>query len=293
MGFSGHTLHTSTSSNYIRSMFPRVIGVLSVLSIAVATGCGGSPPEQAAHEQTTPSASSSRTAVSAPYSILQGSLGRCGPQPADVAHAGFHYRVLHSRRVGTLPAVTAGRGSIVAVLLHQTDGNGLCGWLPFAAKIIEDSSVTVIAIDLCGYGQSNCRGNVSPADAASVAIDLARHSLHARRIVLVGASMGGSIALIAEVSDSRVDAVADLSGPIEWPGMKALRGGRALRVPVLVAMADTEGEAEVQGARDIVRHAPKGSRFLEPTSGHGYDLLLDPNGQPGPLAAPLLAWING
>ncbi len=274
-------------------MHLRVVGVSTVLLLAVGAGCGGSTRGQGAHERATPSAAVSSTSTSRPYSTLSGPLGRCGPQPVEVAHAGFHYRVLRNRKVGTLPAVTAGHGSTVAVLLHQTDGDGLCGWLPFAAKIVKDPSVTVVAIDLCGYGHANCRGAARPGDAASVAIDVARRDLHARRIVVVGASMGGSIALITEVNDDRVDAAADLSGPIDWPGMKSVRGGRAVRVPVLVAMADTESKAEVRGARNLVGHAPKGSRFLEPSAGHGYELLLDPNGQPGPLAAPLLAWING
>ena len=272
----------------------RVIGVILIgLVLTVGAGCGWAAQESASHrgtqEQTSPSASS----TSEPYSVLSGPLSCCGPQPAEVARAGFGYRVLHDSRVGMLPAVTLGHGRTVAVLLHQTDGNGLCGWLPFAARIVEDPSLAVIAIDLCGYGDADCRGSATPTDATSVAIDVARRDLHARRIVTVGTSMGGSIALITAVHDSRVDAAADLSGPIEWPGMKAVRGGRALHVPVLVAMARSEDQAEVAGARDIVAHAPAGSRFVEPSEGHGYDLLLDPNGQPGPLAAPLLAWISG
>lgn len=274
----------------------RAIGVILIgLALTVGAGCGGAAQESAPHsrtqEKTSPSASG--TPTSEPYSLLSGPLSRCGPQPAEVARAGFDYRVLHDSRVGTLPAVTLGHGRTVAVLLHQTDGNGLCGWLPFAARIVEDPSLAVIAIDLCGYGDADCRGSARPTDAASVAIDVARRDLHARRIVTVGTSMGGSIALITAVHDRRVDAAADLSGPIEWPGMKAVRGGRALHVPVLVAMADSEDPAEVAGARDIVAHAPAGSRFAEPSDGHGYDLLLDPDGQPGPLADLLLAWING
>ncbi|MEO7069778.1 MAG: alpha/beta hydrolase [Nostocoides sp.] len=274
-------------------MQPRVVGILAVLLLAVGAGCGSSPREQGAPGPPTPSAAASTTTTKAPYVTPPGPLERCGPQPVVVARTDFHYRVTHDPRGGKVPMVTAGHGSTVAVLLHQTDGNGLCGWLPFAAKIVEDPSLAIIATDLCGYGDANCPDGAGSTDAASLAIDIARRDLHARRIVLVGASMGGSIALITAVSHGQVDAAADLSGPIEWPGMTLVRGGRALHVPVLVAMADTESAADVRGARDIVAHAPKGSTFLEPSAGHGYDLLLDPNGAPGPVAAPLLAWITG
>lgn len=192
-----------------------------------------------------------------------------------------------------LPMVTAGHGSTVAVLPHQTDGNGLCGWLPFAAKIVKDPSVAIIAFDLCGYGDASCLDGSDSADVAALAVDMARRDLHAHRVVVVGASMGGSIALITAAGHVQVEAAADLSGPVRWPGMASVRGGHALHVPVLVAMADTESRADIIGAQDIVANAPKGSTFLEPSAGHGYDLLLDPSGQPGPLAAPLLAWIKG
>lgn len=290
-GSRSHTLQVSTRSNYIWDMRLCLIGVLVCCVLAAVAGCGESPAQSSSQKPASPSVSTPPP-TSEPYATLSGALGRCGPQPAEVSKAGFHFRVLNDRRVGTLPAVTAGHGRTVVVLLHQTDGDGFCGWLPFAARIVEDPSLTVIAVDLCGYGQADCRGASSSTDAASVAINAASRDLHARRIVVVGASMGGSIALIAAVNDRRVDAAVDLSGPVDWPGMKAVRGGRALPVPVLVAMADSESQLAVRGAHDIVTHAPAGSRFIEPSAGHGYELLFDPDDQPGPLAAPLLAWLT-
>ncbi len=267
-----------------------VIGVLTLV-LAVATGCGGSSREAA--DPSSPSTAVTSPATSPAYTTLSGALGRCGPQPVETARAGFDYRVVGDRKVGRVPVVTAGRGSTVAVLLHETDGNGLCGWLAFAARLVKDRSVSVVAVDLCGYGDADCRPRVQASDAASLAIDVARRDLDARRVVVVGASMGGSIALITSVRDRRVDAVADLSGPIDWPGMEVVRGGRALSVPVLVAMADSEAAADVTGSRELVAHAPPGSKFVAPSSGHGYELLLDDGDHPGPMAAPLFAWIKG
>ena len=80
-----------------------------------------------------------------------------------------------------------------------------------------------------------------------------------------------------------VDAAVDLSGPVEWAGMDVVRRGRALDVPVLVAMATSEGPEEAAGAQEIVANAPAGSALLTPDTGHGYVLLNDSDGAVLPL----------
>jgi dienelactone hydrolase len=265
-----------------------------VAALALA-GCGGSPdePESAASSDPSPAGT---TPTQAPWQALDGPLGRCGPQPADVAEAGFAPTVLTDPEVGRIPAVTAGSGTTVAVLLHQTDRNGLCGWLAYAADLVARPGVQVLAIDLCGYGEARCRGDRSgphQVDAVGVAVREARTRLGATRVVVVGASMGGSVALMTASTNADVDAAVDLSGPVGWKGVEVVDGGRALKVPVLVAMADSEGEDQVSGAQAIVGQAPEGSRFEPADSGHGYDLLLDADAQPLPLAEAVASWIRG
>ncbi len=68
--------------------------------------------------------------------------------------------------------------------------------------------------------------------------------------------------------------------------------GRALDVPVLVAMATSEGPEEAAGAQEIVANAPGGSALLTPDTGHGYVLLNDSDGAVLPLAADVLRWIK-
>jgi dienelactone hydrolase len=233
-----------------------------------------------------------------PWRVIDGPLARCGPQPADVAETRFRYRVLRGE-VGRVPSVRVGRGPVVAVLLHQTDGNGLCGWLPFAHEI-EREGMAALAIDLCRYGESACRGvstdafdDADQVDPVELAVTYAREQLGARRVVVVGASMGGSVALMSAATMPGIDAVVDLSGPVEWPGTEVVREGRAVDVPVLLAMADDEGPEEVDGAAAIVANAPRGSRLERPEAGHGYELLADLDGSPRPFAADVLAWIRG
>jgi hypothetical protein len=269
---------------------PVLVTFALVLGLAA---CGSSSKSPA--RTTTPVAPSPSPSADA-WSTLPGELARCGPQPAKVGAAGFTYQVLRNPEVGSVPAITAGRGRTVAVLLHQTDGGGLCGWLPFASEILARPGVAVVAVDLCYYGHAQCRvvkDDAFQTRAASLAVDLAVRRLHARRVVVVGASMGGSVALMTAVRDRRVDAAVDLSGPVDWRGIGLVRQGRALRVPVLVSMSDDELPLQVAGAKEIAANAPAGSRFLPAPHGHGYELLRDADGNPGRLAPQVLAWIRG
>jgi pimeloyl-ACP methyl ester carboxylesterase len=254
-----------------------------VFVLALLLSACGSGDEPAPEAVASPSASASATPTEQPWRTLGGALGRCGPQPAAAADAGLRYRVLRDPAVGRVPSVAAGRGRTVAVLLHQTDGNGLCGWLEHVPALA-GSGVAVLAVDLCQYGGARCARGVPATDAVALAVAHARRAMHADRVVLVGASMGGSVALMSAATLDGIDAAVDLSGPVDWPGMEEVRGGAALRVPVLVAMADDEGTEQVRGARRIVAHAPAGSTFLPADAGHGYDLIA-------PLGPDALAWV--
>lgn len=76
-----------------------------------------------------------------------------------------------------------------------TDGNGLCGWLPYAPLLTHGTGAAALLVDLCGYGASRFRagyGFSRQTDQVSLAVDHAVRRMHADRVVLVGASMGGS-----------------------------------------------------------------------------------------------------
>jgi len=268
------------------------LGTASVLLVfAVLAGCGGTTTAPASPKASTPSASVA-TATSAPWVALSRKLGRCGPQPPRLSTVHYRSSVLRDRgRV--LPAVTTGWGRTVVVLVHQTDGGGLCGWLDFAARIAAVRGQRALAFDLCGYGDSDCpEGNTTPrrqVEQVRMAIDAAERQ-GARRVVLVGASMGGSLAVLTAAVDRRVDAVVDLSGPDEWRGAIVHRRAAGVRVPLLVAMATDEGPESVAAGRATAQAAGRGT-FVGADRGHGYELLADASGTPAPIADRVLAWI--
>lgn len=267
-----------------------LIAVLTAL-LVVGSGCGsdaGSDRTSSARPSAPTSASTSTT----PWAALPG-LGRCGPQPPTLADAQFRRTTL--RRHGrVLPAVTIGRGPTVVVLVHQTDGGGLCGWLSFAARIAAVPGQVALAFDLCGYGDSDCpaRNTSVGRQVAQVrmAIDRAER-LGATRIVLVGASMGGSLTVLTAARDDRVDAAVDLSGPDDWDGAVVHERAAGVQVPLLVAMADDEGADAVAAARATAGAAGPGSVFVPADAGHGYVLLEEADGGPTPLAGQVLDWI--
>ena len=278
-----------------------VISGLLIVSALLATACetdSRTEDDATSPESSVPATSPPPTATGPAWTSFTGPLQRCGPQPASVLDAPFDHTTLRDPAVGRIPAVRLGRGRVVVVLLHQTDGNGLCGWLRFMPAAA-DAGLTVLAIDLCQYGESDCRAvadgtfaDADQTDPVAVAVDHARTELHAESVVVVGASMGGSVALMSAVTVPGIDAAVDLSGPVEWGGMEVVRRGRALDVPVLVAMAASEGPDEAAGAQEIVANAPAGSALLTPETGHGYVLLTDPEGSVLPLATDVLRWIK-
>lgn len=188
--------------------------------------------------------------------------------------------------VGATFAAGSGDGTVM-VLLHQTGSLGLCGWGKFAAEAAA-AGLPSLAIDLCGYGGSECAAGEAtpPADQVDLAAAYARDDLGAERVVLVGASMGGSQTVIAVAAGAEVDGWVDLSGPDVWEGttLAALAPEvRARALPGLVAHAADDDPAWYAAAQALA--ADTGATFLDGDSGHGYDLLtntlgdLRPDGQ--------------
>lgn len=171
----------------------------------------------------------------------------------------------------------AGEGDTVLVLLHQTGPWGLCGWGRFATEAAAEG-LPSIAIDLCGYGDSVCAAGLesTPEALVDLAAAHAREAMGASRVVLVGASMGGSETVIAVAGGAQVDAWVDLSGPSTWGGVRLLGLADELRatgLPGVVAHAADDDALQYVEARRLARAS--GADFLDGLSGHGYELLTD------------------
>lgn len=199
------------------------------------------------------------------------------------------YRVIETKG-SELVAAEVGRGPTWAVLLHQTGGDGLCGWWPYANRLA-GQGVHVLLLDLCGYGRSTCVDPVvdDQIGQASAAVAYAR-SHGAARVTVVGASMGGAVALPSATA-SRADAVVDLSGPPDWPGTNLARDAKELSIPTLLVVSGDD-PFSVPAFRKAIKQVPAETKRLEIVAGgHGYE-MLGSAGSWSLLATTVRRWIT-
>jgi dienelactone hydrolase len=177
-----------------------------------------------------------------------------------------------------------GDGRAGVVLGHQIDGDQR-DWWSFAEELA-DRGFRALTIDFRGYcprDGAGCSGDGGTADAwrdLAAAAEWLR-GRGARRIVLVGASMGGTAATVAGAEPgSAVDGVVSLSAPATCCGMTPERSAlRAAGIPMLFIAGNADGEA-ANDARQLARWAgSEAEAVILNTGEHGVDLI-------GGLAAP-------
>lgn len=153
-------------------------------------------------------------------------------------------------------------GTVGVVLAHEYMGN-LCGWIAYAEHL-RDLGYRVLAFDFGTHLVEDVKG----------AGERLRND-GATKIVLMGASMGGTASLVAAASASpAVSAVAALSAPSDFMGMDGTAASRQLAVPVLYMAA--QDNAEFPGdARAMYAVCPSTHKQLQvlPGSDHGTAML--------------------
>lgn len=272
----------------------RALGAAAVAVLMCAAAACSSSRESHGSSASTPSpAASASPPVPSPSPSLTGLAARCGPPvPRDVRVV-----ALRGPDHARLPAAVLGAGATVAVMLHQTDGGGLCGWLPYAAWVTAHYPIRALLVDLCGYGSyARCPGSAFAGNQraqVALAVRYAR-DIGGTRVVLVGASMGGALAL-ASATQTQADAVVDLSGPSDWPDAEAAPAARQLRVPALVVASPNDPNIDAAAVSAAYRLIPaKPKLFLTGDGQHGWDLLPNATGTGWtPLAHEVAQWIVG
>jgi pimeloyl-ACP methyl ester carboxylesterase len=172
-----------------------------------------------------------------------------------------------------------GHGATAIVLAHQYGGD-VCEWAPYA-KRLASLGYTAIAFDLRGFGLSQRRtgaaGFAYDKDVAA-AVRLAR-KLGARRVILVGASIGANAVVVAGSKIAPpVDGVVSLSAPATFR-LDAVSAAKRLRVPVFYAAGTfDEGGNYRRDALRLYRATAARHKSIEfaPTSEHGVQLVDAP-----------------
>lgn len=172
-----------------------------------------------------------------------------------------------------LGAVELGTGATGVVLAHMAGGD-VCQWLPFG-KQLAAAGYHVLAFDFAGSGVSGKPTGGDQLDANVVAAAAYLRGQGATSVVLIGASMGGTAALVAAGKVlPPVSGVIAVSAPLTYASANAQAAAATLTAPVLY-VAGTGESAYASAARTLYAATPGNAKTLLLATGsqHGTDLL--------------------
>ena len=225
----------------------RVSTICAVMILLAACGGGGSTTARS------PAATSSAAATAEP-------MASC-ISPEQQAAGGAAVRGAAGDQVD---AVVLGSGTTGVVLANMSD-NDVCAWFASAALLASKGYRAAV------FAYSGRQG--ADADLLDVVSELRRRG--STRIVLMGASKGGTAALTAAKRAGAV-AVVELSAPSSYESMDAVAAVKGVTVPTWFAVGEQD-EDFVESAKELYAASPAATKHLElvASSSHGTALLPD------------------
>ena len=231
----------------------RIVRAFLLGLLVAVVGCGGNGGDEAG-----PTSSTSET-------ISTTAAAPCGAE-------GVQAVTLTTGDAMEIDAALVGEGTLGVVLGHQFRSD-FCSWVPFAQQLAQ-RHMRALAVNFVSTSLDS--------DMVAGARELLRRG--AKRIILVGASMGGTAALVA-ATNIDVAGVVAVSAPREFSGLDALPAVRRLEIPVLFLAGRQDGEF-ARDARRLYRATNSRTKALVMVAGseHGTDLLEDPEARRALLA---------
>jgi pimeloyl-ACP methyl ester carboxylesterase len=238
---------------------------LTATALLIA-GCGGSSGSASGGGAATTSNAKAPTTPTKPVTLLRPlkplkqPSARCGAPHTNATLVRF------KAADGTpLDGVMAGSGT-VGVVLAPEYASDLCGAWPFA-NYLAKRGFRAFAIDVRCFGRSACpQGDAAGRvvdDVAAAAAELRHRGV--TKVALVGASMGGTAALIAATrKQPPIDAVISLSGEANPSSLlhlplNARAAAEQLTVPAMFVVANLDQYTTVDETRAIdACHVPDG-----------------------------------
>jgi pimeloyl-ACP methyl ester carboxylesterase len=169
------------------------------------------------------------------------------------------------------------RGGLAVLLAHQYQGSQQ-DWLAFAEELAVDG-YRVYTFNFRGVGMSE--GEHDPAgfdeDVAAILRYIADDG--PGRVLLIGASAGGTASLIAGSLPEGIGVagVATLSAPVAFQGLDATTSLARIEAQVLALASEDDGSAPAS-AEDIASMAASGAVQVYPGDAHGTQMLEGPAG---------------
>jgi pimeloyl-ACP methyl ester carboxylesterase len=232
--------------------------LIVVLISALLAACGGSDTSDSA--PTSPASTSAETvggetSTTGEDELLYGCIEPGTAKPLSIESAG-----------ATLDAAVFGEGRLGIVLAHEIGGS-LCNWASIAPELGEQGYQVLIY----DFGEP-----------ATVARDMRAatkeiRELGAKKIILGGASLGGTVALMMAPRERNVVGAFSLSAPDVYGNTEGLPAVRRFRAPVLFVAAEDDGDF-ADDARWLYRAAASRDKelLIVPGSEHGTALYGGP-----------------
>ncbi|WP_165552940.1 alpha/beta hydrolase [Kribbella speibonae] len=275
----------------------RPLGAVFVCAGLLLAGCSEPSAPESAGTPSTSQPSEPSSPSPSPSVELSPLAERCGvaAQPAVTP------RVVKVRNDVQLYSAGAGSGKLGVVLVHGSGSRGICNWANEIGWLAK-AGLNVVAYDQTCIGASTCANEVRPIeDLLAVVADLRKRG--ATQVVVVGASAGGSIPLIAASRpNSGITAAVSLStaglttplGTADAPNASATSVARTIRQPVLYVLARDDTASSVPEITSISKTTPRSRLLLlPPGAGHAQQVLYTPNTQsPSPFRQTFLTFLR-
>lgn len=188
----------------------------------------------------------------------------------------------------TLEGRLFGHGAKAVILAHMFESDQ-SSWSGFASDLSRQG-YAVLTFNFRGYGKSQGSKDIASMDRdVSGAIKFMSETHGAERIVLIGASMGGTASLIA--ADRAELPVATLSAPVSFRGLDAGDHVAGIGAPKLFIAADGDSAAS-KSARELFRRAADPEAGLELLIGNAHGTALLDSKQSDKVAALLKNFIS-
>jgi dienelactone hydrolase len=228
-----------------------------MLVVALLAACGGSDATSG-EPSTGTGMSGAETSTTAEEELLYGCVASEAARPVNIESGG-----------APLEAAVLGEGRVGIVLAHERGGS-LCNWASIAPDLA-DQGYSVLIFDF--------------GDPATVVSDMRAATekirrLGAKKIIVGGASLGGTVALMTAARAPNVVGAFSLSAPAVYGNAEAVPAVRRFRGPVLFVAA-TEDSHFADDARLLYRAAASREKelLIVPGFEHGTDLYGGPAAQ--------------
>jgi pimeloyl-ACP methyl ester carboxylesterase len=259
-----------------RHIYSPLILFVVILALLLACNGGQAKPTPAPPPSAPPPASKAPTAPG-PVSPIATPISPVAPAKAAPAAPPAPQTVVFSsedglRLVGTL----YGAGRPVAVIMSHMFPTDQTSWAPLAA-LLAGQGYAALTYDFRGYGASRGDRRIAEIDRDLRAAVAFMRSQGARKIVLVGASMGGT-ATVKVAAKEQPAAIVVISAPDSFQGLAVSpEEVKAIAAPKLFIGSEGDGATKTTLAMFEQAAEPK-EKHVYPGNAHGTFIFDTENG---------------